>query len=254
MTTRKVQNPNAKGGAGFIWAIVAVIAIAAIVIGIIVFNGKKDRKDAIAEEMIDTTGITSTWEEGSDVIHLAAEGAEDAPEADLFEDFSCSHCAELEEATGDQALEALKAGEIQIELRPMVALDGRGDAYSPDHSTRTLAAELALFAHNDTNAALNLRYYLFGNQQDVYKKLEAEDLAKLAEDYGASGDAVQEIRDGKYMDTAKEVSDANIKLQEERTKDAPPEQRGAWTPRVMVDGKDIEGGRDAWVETLKNSK
>ena len=109
MTTRKVQNPNAKGGAGFIWAIVAVIAIAAIVIGIIVFNGKKDRKDAIAEDMIDTTGITSTWEEGSDVIHLAAEGAEDAPEADLFEDFSCSHCAELEEATGDQALEALDA-------------------------------------------------------------------------------------------------------------------------------------------------
>ena len=59
MTTRKVKNPNEKNGAGFIWAIVAVIAIAALVIGLIFVNGKKGREAAMAENMIDTTGILS---------------------------------------------------------------------------------------------------------------------------------------------------------------------------------------------------
>ena len=36
MTTRKVQNPNKKGNSAFIWAVVAVIAIALLVIGLII--------------------------------------------------------------------------------------------------------------------------------------------------------------------------------------------------------------------------
>lgn len=247
MTTRKVQNPNSKGGAGFVWAIVAVIAIALLVIGIIVYNGKSDRKDAIAEEMIDTEGITATWNEGDDFITLTGEGATDAPKADLFEDFSCSYCAELEVETGESMLEALKAGEIAVDLRPMVFLDGQQQAYTPGHSTASASAMLALFAHGETAPALNLRYYLFENQEDVYKKLEAADLADLAADYGASDAALQDIRDEKYAETAKKMSDDNLKLQEERAGEA-------WTPRVMLDEKDIDGDVSQWVETLKASK
>lgn len=246
MTTRKVQNPNSKGGAGFIWAIVAVIAIAVLVIGIIVYNGKNDRKDAIAEGMIDTEGISATWNEGDDFIALTGEGAEGAPKADLFEDFSCSYCAELEVETGEPMLEALKAGEIAVDLRPMVFLDGQQQAYTPGHSTASASAMLALFAHGETAPALNLRYYLFENQENVYKKLEAADLAELAEGYGASEEALQDIRDEKYAEAAKEMSDANLKLQEERAGEG-------WTPRVMVGDEDIDGDLGQWVETLKNS-
>ncbi|OHF36876.1 thioredoxin domain-containing protein [Corynebacterium sp. HMSC074A01] len=247
MTTRKVQNPNSKGGAGFIWAIVAVIAIAVLVIGIIVYNGKSDRKDAIAEGMIDTEGISATWNEGDAFIALTGEGAEGAPKADLFEDFSCSHCADLETETGEPMMEALKAGEIEVDLRPMVFLDGQQQAYSPGHSTASLAATLALFARGETDAAMNLRYYLFENQAEAYNKFEADDLADLAKDYGASDEALQDIRDEKYAEAAKEMSDANLKLQEERTGEG-------WTPRVMVDDKDIDGDLGQWVETLKASK
>ena len=45
VTTRKVQNPNAKGNSAFIWAVAAVLAIAALVIGIIVYNGQNKRHD-----------------------------------------------------------------------------------------------------------------------------------------------------------------------------------------------------------------
>ena len=47
-------------------------------------------------------------------------------------------------------------------------------------------------------------------------------------------------------DTAKRMGDNNRKYQEDKTGEA-------WTPRVLVDGKDIEkiqGNRDDWPETL----
>ena len=49
MTTRKVENPNKKGNTAFIWAVLAVLAIALVVIGLIVFNGRENRSAAIKE-------------------------------------------------------------------------------------------------------------------------------------------------------------------------------------------------------------
>ena len=49
----------------------------------------------------------------------------------------------------------------------------------------------------------------------------------------ASDAAIQDIRDGKYIETAKRMGAENMKYQEDETEDA-------WTPRVLVDGKDIE--------------
>ena len=95
MTTRKVQNPNEKGNRAFIWAILAVLAIALLVIGIIVYNGKENRSAAMQEEMIDVTGLNVEWNEDEDIIYLTGENNDDANSAELFEDFSCSYCAEL---------------------------------------------------------------------------------------------------------------------------------------------------------------
>ena len=92
MTTRKVENPNKKGNTAFIWAVLAVLAIALVVIGLIVFNGRENRSAAIKEGMIDVEGINVAWNEDEDIIHLTGSNA-DAKTAELFEDFSCSHCA-----------------------------------------------------------------------------------------------------------------------------------------------------------------
>ena len=94
MTTRKVENPNKKGNAAFIWAVLAVLAIALLVIGLIVYNGRENRNAAMQEEMIDATGINVAWNEDEDIIHLTGSN-KDAKTAELFEDFSCSHCADL---------------------------------------------------------------------------------------------------------------------------------------------------------------
>ncbi|MBC3179831.1 DsbA family protein [Corynebacterium lujinxingii] len=242
MTTRKVQNPNEKGSKAFIWAILAVVAIALLVIGIIIYNGKENRSAAMQEEMVDVTGLNVEWNQDEDIIHLTGDNNDDANSAELFEDFSCSYCAKLHLATGDQALEKIKAGEINVDLRPMNALDQGEEG----HSTRALAAELAMFANGDISSALTMRNYLFENQQSAYNKYDNDGFADLAADYGAGDQAVQDIRDGKFIDTAKRMGDNNRKFQEDETGEA-------WTPRVLVDGKDIEdiaGERDNWPQEL----
>lgn len=228
MTTRKVQNPNQSGSKAFIWAVVAVIAIALLVIGIIVYNGKASRSAAKQAEMIDVTGINVEWNQEEDIIHITGEN-KDANKAELFEDFSCSHCADLHVATDEQMLEKVRAGEINVDLRPMTALDGG----MTGHSTKALAAELALLAHGDFSSAFTLRNFLFENQQSAYNKYDENGFADLAADYGASDEAVKDIRDGKFIDTAKRLGDDNRKYQEDKTGEA-------WTPRVLVDGEDVE--------------
>lgn len=241
MTTRKVENPNKKGNTAFIWAVLAVLAIALVVIGLIVFNGRENRSAAIKEGMIDVEGINVAWNEDEDIIHLTGDNA-DAKTAELFEDFSCTHCADLHIASDEAMIEKLKAGEINVDLRPMTALD-KGEE---GHSTKALAAELALFANGDLAQAFTIRDYLFQNQQTVYNKYDNDGFADMAKDYEASDAAIQDIRDGKYLETAKRMGANNMKYQEDKTGEA-------WTPRVLVDGKDIEdieGKRDDWPQTL----
>ena len=241
MTTRKVENPNKKGNTAFIWAVLAVLAIALVVIGLIVFNGRENRSAAIKEGMIDVEGINVAWNEDEDIIHLTGDNA-DAKTAELFEDFSCTHCADLHIASDEAMIEKLKAGEINVDLRPMTALD-KGEE---GHSTKALAAELALFAHGDLAQAFTIRDYLFQNQQTVYNKYDNDGFADMAKDYEASDAAIQDIRDGKFIETAKRMGADNMKYQEDKTGEA-------WTPRVLVDGKDIEdieGKRDDWPQTL----
>ena len=245
MTTRKVQNPNSKNGSAFIWAIAAVIAIAALVIGLIIFNGRNQRSEAYQAAKLDMSGINVEWSEGDDIIHLTGANA-DAPTGVLFEDFACSYCAELHVDTDEEMLEALRAGDINVEVRPMVVQD-RG---AVGHSTNGTAAMLALLAHGDVDTAFTLRDYLYANQRQVFNTLNPDKLAQLAADYGASKDAQADIRDSKFVDAAKKMSENNAKYQQDETGET-------WTPRVLINGKDAEEvgpSRDEWVKTLADSK
>ncbi|SDL90907.1 Protein-disulfide isomerase [Corynebacterium mycetoides] len=244
MTTRKVQNPNDKGGAGFLWALLAVIAIAALVIGLIVFNGRAQRGEAIAAEMVQADNLEVSYNEGDPYFTLAAaDGGDDAPSVDLFEDFSCSYCADLATQTDEHALERIQAGDLAVNVHPMTILDRQGNQYSPGHSTRALAAELALASHGDAEALWNLRAWLLENQQSVYNKVDNDDLADRAKEFGASDEAVQDIRDGAFAEQATATGQANLDYQNEKTGEA-------YTPRVMRDGEDLVTGSEItnWVD------
>ncbi|MEX3505457.1 DsbA family protein [Corynebacterium sp. LK2510] len=244
MTTRKVQNPNAKGGAGFLWALLAVIAIAAVVIGLIFFNGRTQRIAALTEHTVPVENLAVSYNEGDPFFTLtAADRGEADNRVSLFEDFSCSYCANLAEETDADMLEKIQAGELTVDLHPMNFLDGQGAQYSQGHSTRALAAELALASHGDAQALWNLRVALLENQQNVYNRVDGNFLGDLAHAFGASVEAVQDIRDGKFLPVAEQVGLENLNYQNETT-------GKAYTPRVMRDGKDLDTGDDitTWLD------
>ena len=84
----KVSNPNSKGGSGFIWAIVAVIAIAAVVINYIVMSGQGKKTEHLAErEHRRRLRVRSPTTPSPCVPRPGGR------RVDLYEDFSCPYCA-----------------------------------------------------------------------------------------------------------------------------------------------------------------
>ena len=131
----KVTNPNSKGNSGFFWAVGVLLVIAAVVIGYIVMSGKDAKSDKIAENAVDVTMETSVDDNG--VVTLkSASAKKDAPEVDLYEDFSCPHCAELAEGSDKAMKEAIENGELVVNIHTLNFLDLRGvDPVSYTHLT-----------------------------------------------------------------------------------------------------------------------
>ena len=149
-----VKSPNEKGK-GFLWAVVGIIVIAVVVVGYIVINGKNTKREA----MIDTVAFTTSWE--GDKITLKGEQAtDDTPVADVYEDFSCPHCADLALEDRQAMREAVDNGELVVNIRPLVFMDNTNrDAEMSDeekdgNSHRALAAVLGRTRRAATTAFL----------------------------------------------------------------------------------------------------
>ena len=225
----KISNPNSKGGSGFIWAIVAVIAIAAVVIGYIVMSGQGKKTEHLADrEAVDVSFVS---EFSDNAVTLKADNAKaDAPVVDLYEDFSCSYCSQLAENTDADMQAAIEAGDLVVNVRTLNFLD-RGNV--DGHSTRAAAAVLALAEAGETDAYWNYRAALMEEQEDIYNKWSNDDFADAAKQIGASDAVVEKIRSGGNVESANDLATANAdKLN--------AETGSVSSPRVIQDGKDVD--------------
>lgn len=237
----KVSNPNSTGGKGFLWAILALLLVGALVIGLIIYNGRGALADRIAENVEPVDGVN--MELTDNTITLSGENSENAKEASIYEDFTCHYCADLATKTDDQMLEKIKSGELKVHIHPMVFLDGTGAKYSVGDSTNLLAAALTLADKGETEAYWNLRKALLEEQQSL-GGVTPDQLADMAKSVGASKDAVNAIRDGEYVDKATELGEANEKDLQDKTGELS-------SPRVLVDGKDVESNPlENWIDDL----
>lgn len=232
-SSKAVANPNTSGSKGFWLALGALVIIGALVIGLIVYNGRGAQAERIAENTESVEGVEMDFSDNT--ITLSGEGKE-GKEVRIFEDFSCSYCAELSTKTDKDMLEKIKDGTYKVEIHPMVFQDGVGDSYQPGHSTRALAATLSLADHGDLTAYWNLRKFLMENQQQAYNQYDMDGLADLARDYGASKAAVEDIREGKHTEMAKQVSEANETWLVDNTGELS-------SPRVLIDGKEVDSDK-----------
>ncbi|HHU67869.1 thioredoxin domain-containing protein [Corynebacterium sp.] len=238
----KVSNPNAKGGSGFIWAVVAIIAIAAVVIGYIVMSGQGKKTEHLADRERVDVAFTSDFSDNA--VTLKSDNVKaDAPEVDLYEDFSCSYCGKLAENTDADMQAAIEAGDVVVNVRTLNFLD-RGNI--DGHSTRAAAAVLAVAEAGETDVYWNYRAVLMEEQEDIYNKWSNDDFANAAKHVGASDAVVDKIRSGENVDAANSLATANAdKLNEETG--------SVSSPRVIRDGEDVVGEKgdiNQWLKIL----
>ena len=239
----KVSDPNAKGGNGFIWGVGVLLVIIAVVIGYIVWNGKQ------SDDGIEDVNMTMEYSDGA--ITLKGENAtDDTPEVDLYEDYSCPHCAELAAATDGDMKQAIEDGKLIVHVRTLNFLDGKDIEGQDGYSTKAAAAMSELAKSGDVKTYWNLRDFLMQNQQSVANKWETGDIADQAKELGAEDDVVESMKDVDIKQGNKVAKTNYDKLDKETG--------SVSSPRIVKDGKDVPSEADQkagknlgdWVEIV----
>ena len=239
----KVTDPNAKGGNGFIWGVGVLLVIIAVVIGYIVWNGKQ------SDDGIEDVNMTMEYSDGA--ITLKGENAtDDTPEVDLYEDYSCPHCAELAAATDGDMKQAIEDGKLIVHVRTLNFLDGKDIEGQDGYSTKAAAAMSELAKSGDVKTYWNLRDFLMQNQQSVANKWETGDIADQAKELGAEDDVVESMKDVDIKQGNKVAKTNYDKLDKETG--------SVSSPRIVQNGKDVPSEKDQkagknlgdWVEIV----
>lgn len=221
----KVSDPNAKSGNGFIWGVGVLLVIIAVVIGYIVWNGKQ------ADE-IEVQDVNMSMDFKDNAITLKSDAAnDDTPEVDLYEDFSCPHCADLAKSTDEEMKQAIEDGKLVVHVRTLNFLDGKDVENQDGYSTKAAAAMSELAKSGDVKTYWNLRDYMMQNQQSVVPQWGIEDIADQAKELGAESDVVDSIKNV-------DIKQGN-KMAKANYDNLNKETGSVSSPRVVQNGKDI---------------
>ena len=245
----KVSDPNAKGGNGFIWGVGVLLVIIAVVIGYIVWNGKQSSPISLGD--VDVQDVNMSMEYNDGAITLKSESVKKGtPEVDLYEDFSCPHCAELAQATDEDMKKAIEDGKLIVHVRTLNFLDGKEIETQEGHSTKAVAAMSELSKSGDVKTYWNLRDYMLQNQQKVATSWEIEDIAEAAKELGAEDNVVESMKNVDIKQGNKVAKTNYDKLDKETG--------SVSSPRIVKDGKDVPSEKDKkagknlgdWVEIV----
>lgn len=241
--SNKVQNPNQGGSKNFLWAMVAIVVIAIVVVGFIVIQGQGAKASKLGDR--DFADTSMTMEVGSDSITLAAANASaDAKAVQLFEDFSCHYCAQLAENTDDDMKAQIEDGNLVVELKPLNFLDQKN---IDGHSTHALAAALSVADANDPALFWNFRTFLLEDQDELVNQWSDDDFADGIAALGADSSVVDAIRNGDNLQRAYDMGEANGTELTEST-------GSLSSPRVLQDGKDVDvADINQWIPAVLGS-
>lgn len=240
--SNKVQNPNQGGSKAFLWALVAVVVVAIAVVAYIVINGQGAKTEFVAEREYENTSISATLDEDKVTLEAEDGAAADADVVQLYEDFSCSYCALLAENTDDGMRADIESGDLVVEVYSLNFLD-RGNAEG--HSTRSLAAILAVADSGDSDLYWNYRTLLLEEQDNVLNQWTNDDFADAAGHMGAESSVVDAIRNGDNTQRAIDMATGNAELLNEQT-------GSVSSPRVLQDGQDLPvDDINQWIEYLR---
>lgn len=220
----------------------AIVVIAALVIGGILLTKSSDEPRNAGYGAVQNSAVQVTMEDAG-VVRL---GLPDVTNTiDMFEDPMCPFCAQLEEKHGQEVAQAVDEGKLAVRYHILNFLNRL--SASGDYSTRAVAASQCVAQTGDAIAYSKFHGELFSpaNQPPENGKsdLSNEDLAKLAKDAGANEAAVNCITSGERMQQA--AADA------ETGRAALAASGATGTPAVIHNGQDIDAlGNPDWVSQV----
>lgn len=231
--SQKIKAPNSgsKGGSGFLWIMVAILVVAALVLFLFVRNNTGS--DKVAEEMPQEDVNFSVSREDNSVVLASKDVAKDAPTVEIFEDFSCPHCADLVKADHEDSLKALNEGKVKIKFNFLNFLDSEAGG----SSTRGAAVTLALADAGNAKAFWNAHNYFMMNQPEVARKWNYEEFANAVKAYDLDQSVIDSISNGSVQDAAIPVVDGN---KEDLTKRIGQVS----SPVLFSDGKQVQVKQD----------
>lgn len=229
-----VKDPTAKGNSGFLWGIGVLLVIIAVVLGFIFYQNRGANMQGLEGFAKENVNMEMSF--GDNAVTLKAADAKDAPEVELYEDYSCPHCSDLAKETDGQMKEKIEQGKLIVKVRTLNFLDGSQNGIesiksNDGHSSKAAAAMEQVAKSGDVQLYWNLRKYLMDEQSKVYNKWEMNDFAEAAKSLGADDDTVSAIKDAP-VGKGNALVTANYEKLEGDT-------GSVSSPRVIKDGKDI---------------
>jgi protein-disulfide isomerase len=113
------QGPNAA----VIGAVIAVLIVVGVVVAIVIGGNSKSTSAVGSGSSAPPSGVIGAKDGG--IVVNAATAKSNAPTLDLWEDFQCPGCGQLEKNIGAQMASMAKAGDFKLVVHMLSFLDGR---------------------------------------------------------------------------------------------------------------------------------
>lgn len=133
---KKIATVTPKSGPNVvvIGAVVAALVVLAVVVAIVMGSKSKSGSSSASTQSVPLGVVGGT---GGGIAVNAATAKSNAPTIDLYEDFQCPTCHELEKAMGPQIRSLAAAGQVKLVIHMMSFLDAN---LGNDSSTRAANA------------------------------------------------------------------------------------------------------------------
>ncbi|MFI5614633.1 DsbA family protein [Amycolatopsis sp. NPDC051903] len=243
---------QARGAASdrnkIIAVVVAVVVVAAVVIGGVVWiNSSKNSTQDTAIQPGTTSQLGPGVVEKLDGVVVSV-GKPGAPKTiDLYADFLCPYCKQLQDTYGPKMEQAINNGQLTVRYHMVTLLNENSDppGYSLDSANAALAAagSQKFTAFHDA---------LFKNQpEEGGRGYDKAQLIKLGHDLGITDPKFDQTVDNGTYNAQIQAAFQQTENDPNLAQDFPNGQHGFGTPTVAVNGKAISTSGD-WLSGVLN--